>query len=279
MTNVFDRLTARPESVETVDSTDEETLDAGATASPGLNGSRDLDRGAPSAGPVSYTPRQVKDAALELLKYGLLEEERKPNLYRTALAEHEALGRVLEPLDLAMRVDEIRGLAYVVVADQVFDSVEGEWSHPLVRRQRLNLEQSLLIAILRQQFVSHEQQAGVGSTEALVALEDLLPQLQLYLGDLGSDTQEEKRLRNLLEQLKVHGIVSEPDEHNRVVIRPIIAHLAGPENLQSLLGAFRREAGGSQQQGSSSTGGRMDDSGDAGEQSPEARSVADGSDA
>ena len=271
MANIFDRLTARPESVEAVDSTEEETLDAGAGGE--LNGSSGLDRDAASAGPVSYTPRQVKDAALELLKYGLLEEQRKPNLYRAALAEREALGRVLEPLDLAMRLDEIRGLAYVVVADQVFDSVEGEWSHPLVRRLRLNLEQSLLIAILRQQFVAHEQQAGVGSTEALVALEDLLPQLQLYLGDLGSDAQEEKRLRNLLEQLKVHGIVSEPDEHNRVAIRPIIAHLASPENLQSLLGAFRREASGGQQQGSS-TGRPRDDSG---EQSPEAPAAADGS--
>jgi len=277
MANIFDRLTARPESVETTDSTDEETLDAGATANHELSGFCDLDRDA-SAGVVSYTPRQVKDAALELLKYGLLEEQRKPNLYRTALAEREALGRVLEPLDLAMRVDEIRGLAYVVVADQAFDSVEGEWSHPLVRRQRLNLEQSLLIAILRQQFVAHEQETGVGSTEALVALEDLLPQLQLYLGDLGSDAQEEKRLRNLLEQLKVHGIVSEPDEHSRVAIRPIIAHLASPENLQSLLGAFRREASGSQRQGSGSTGGPMDDAGDTGERTPEARGAADGSD-
>ena len=279
MANIFDRLTARPESVEAMDSTDEETSDVGAATNPGLSGSRDLDRDAASAGPVSYTPRQVKDVALELLKYGLLEEQRKPNLYRTALAEHEALGRVLEPLDLAMRVDEIRGLAYVVVADQVFDSAEGEWSHPLVRRQRLNLEQSLLIAMLRQQFVAHEQQAGVGSTEALVALEDLLPQLQLYLGDLGSDAQEEKRLRNLLEQLKVHGIVSEPDEHNRVAIRPIIAHLASPENLQSLLSAFQREASGSSQQQGSSTGGPMDASDDAGEQSPEARGAADGNDA
>ena len=271
MANIFDRLTARPESVEAVDSTEEETLDAGAGGE--LNGSSGLDRDAASAAPVLYTPRQVKDAALELLKYGLLEEQRKPNLYRAALAEREALGRVLEPLDLAMRLDEIRGLAYVVVADQVFDSVEGEWSHPLVRRLRLNLEQSLLIAILRQQFVAHEQQAGVGSTEALVALEDLLPQLQLYLGDLGSDAQEEKRLRNLLEQLKVHGIVSEPDEHNRVAIRPIIAHLTSPENLQSLLGAFRREASGGQHQGSS-TGRPRDDSG---EQSPAAPVAADGS--
>ena len=279
MANIFDRLTAKPESVKAMDSTDEETLDAGAAAGPELNGSGGLDRDASAAGPASYTPRQVKDVALELLKYGLLEEQRKPNLYRTALAEHEALGRVLEPLDLTVRVDEIRGLAYVVVADQVFDSAEGQWSHPLVRRQRLNLEQSLLIALLRQQFVAHEQQAGVGSTEALVALEDLLPQLQLYLGDLGSDAQEEKRLRNLLEQLKVHGIVSEPDEHHRVAIRPIIAHLASPENLQSLLSAFRRETSADNQQQGSSTGGPIDASDHTGEQSPAARNAAHGSDA
>lgn len=280
MANIFDRLTARPESVQTVGSTDEETPDAEVAASRSLNDSRDPDRDTASAGAgsISYTPSQIKDVALELLKYGLLEEQRKPNLYRTALAEHEALGRVLEPLDLAMRVDEIRGLAYVVVADHAFDSVEGEWSHPLVRRQRLNLEQSLLIAILRQQFVAHEQQAGVGSSEALVALEDLLPQLQLYLGGLGSDTQEEKRLRTLLEQLKVHGIVSEPDEHNRVAIRPIIAHLASPENLQSLLSAFRREVSGSRQPGGSTNGSR-DDAGDASDCSPEARAAGDGSDA
>ena len=267
MANVFDRLTAKPPSVD--------PPDAGTTSDRELNSPRDLDRDAVSPAPVSYTPRQIKDVALELLKYGLLEEQRKPNLYRTALAEREAVGRVLEPLDLAMRVDEIRGLAYVVVADQVFDSVEGEWSHPLVRRQRLNLEQSLLIAILRQQFVAHEQQAGIGSSEALIAFEDLLPQLQLYLGDLGSDAQEEKRLRNILEQLKVHGIVSEPDAHSRVAIRPIIAHLASPENLQSLLGAFRREASGRQRQ-DGRTGEPMDDSGDTRRQ---AQDAVDGGDA
>jgi hypothetical protein len=167
MANIFDRLTARPESAGTADSADAQTLDARTTASPELSGPHELDRDAVSEGAFSYTPRQVKDVALELLKYGLLEEQRKPNLYRAALAEREAIGRVLEPLDLAMRVDEIRGLLYVIVVDQVFDSVEEEWSHPLVRRQRLNLEQSLLIAILRQQFVAHEQQAGVGSSEAL----------------------------------------------------------------------------------------------------------------
>lgn len=191
---------------------------------------------------ATYTPRQIKEAALELLKFGLIEETRKPNIYRTAMTHHEAIARILEPLDLAMRVDDIRAIAYVVAASQVFESEEDEWSHPLVRRQRLNLEQSLLIAILRQHFIVHEQEAGVGASEARVSLDDLLPRLRDYLGDPGSDSQEDKRLRNLLEQLKVHGIVSEIDTSDQVTIRPIIAHLANPQNLQNLLHAYRTEA-------------------------------------
>jgi hypothetical protein len=157
------------------------------------------------------------------------------------VTHHEAIARILEPLDLAMRVDDIRAIAYVIAAAQVFESDEDEWSHPLVRRQRLNLEQSLLIAILRQHFIVHEQEAGVGASEARVSLDDLLPRLRDYLGDPGSDSQEDKRLRNLLEQLKVHGIVSEIDTSDQVTIRPIIAHLANPQNLQNLLHAYRAE--------------------------------------
>ena len=192
------------------------------------------------------TQRSVKDAVQELLKYGLLEEARKPNLYRTALTRREDLTRILEPLDLAVRFDEIRGLAFVVVCESFAHSVEPEavddidpWTHPLVRKQRLNLEQSLLIAILRQHFVASEQESGIGSTGAQISVEDLLPQLQTFLGDLGSDAQEQKRIRNLLEQLKGHGIVSEVDRHDQFFIRPIIAHVANPANLQALLQAFR----------------------------------------
>jgi hypothetical protein len=190
----------------------------------------------------TYTPRHIKEAALELLKFGMVEEARKPLIYRAAITHRSAIATILEPLDLAMKVDDFRAIAYVVIAEQAFESAEEEWSHPLVRRQRLNLEQSLLIAILRQHFIVHEQEAGVGAGEALITLDDLIPRLRDYLGDPGSDAQEEKRLRNLLEQLRVHGIVSEIDSNDQVTIRPIIAHLASPENLQNLLQALRTEA-------------------------------------
>ena len=190
----------------------------------------------------AYTPRNIKDATLELLKYGLLESSSKPNLYRTTVTYSPDINRALEALDLAVKIDEMRGLAYVVVAPSATESTDDEWSHPLVRRQRLNLEQSLLIAILRQQFIAHEQEAGLGARDALVSLDDILPQLQTYLGGLGSDMLEQKRLRNLLEQLRGYGVVSEVDRHDQFSIRPIIAHLANPESLTNLLHAFRKEA-------------------------------------
>lgn len=198
----------------------------------------DMGAQGPGLGPVAAV---VRGAILELMKYGLLEQSSKPNLYRSVLAHRDEVDRVLGWLELALRIDDVRGLAFIVVATA--SERDDEWAHPLVRRQRLTLEQSLLVAILRQQFVAHELEAGVGSGEARVALDDLLPHLQAYLGDLGSDAQERKRLLALLEQLKGHGIVSDLDQQERVTIRPIIAHLANPESLANLVQALREAAG------------------------------------
>ncbi|MFZ1872801.1 MAG: DUF4194 domain-containing protein, partial [Chania sp.] len=173
-------------------------------------------------------------AVQELLKYGLLEENQKPNLYRTALTNTEEISHILQPLDLEMGIDEIRGLLYVAVRQDDLQE-QDEWAHPLVRRQRLNLEQSLLVAMLRKHFIAYEQESGTGAGQATIAVDELIPQLQVYLGDPGSESKERTRVINLLDQLKGHGLVSALDAQERVTIRPIIAHLANPENLQALL--------------------------------------------
>jgi hypothetical protein len=196
----------------------------------------------PATDTIQYTNRQLKEATQELLKYGLLEMEAKPNLYRIAQAQSKQVNDILEPLDLAFEIDDVRGLAYIVVAEHIRDSGDDEWSHPLVRRQRLNLEQSLLLAILRQHYIAHEQESGLGSRNAIVALDELIPQLQVYLGDPGSEQAEDNRLRNLLEKLKGHGVVSEIDKRDQVTIRPIITHLADTQGLQSLLDTLKQLA-------------------------------------
>lgn len=235
MSDYFDRLAQRADTTPVSDEPGQPIDTAAETEQPTASG---------EAG--EYTPGNVKATAKELLKYGLLEADRKPNLYQVAVTQTTAINRVLEPFDLSLKIDDIRGLAFLIVSEQLFregDENDDEWSHPLVRRQRLTMEQSLLVAILRQHFIAYEQEAGLGAGEATVELEELLPQLQLYLGDTGSDTRDQKRLRGLLDNLKNHGIVSDIDANDQVVIRPIITHLANPENLQNLLHHFRQMAG------------------------------------
>ncbi|WP_347332282.1 DUF4194 domain-containing protein [Marinimicrobium locisalis] len=235
MASIFDELTVNQKA------SDEPQAPTASTTEPD----------APQATGQPRTTRRVRDAVQELLKFGLLEESQKPNLYRIVLTHSEAVASILEPLDLEMGADEVRGLVFLKVRRE--DSPEeDDWSHPLVRRQRLNLEQSLLVAILRQYFIAYEQESGTGAGEALVAVDELIPQLQVYLGDLGSDAKERTRVIQLLDQLKGHGVVSSLDAHERVTIRPIIAHLANPDNLQALLAWLKTQV--SQQEVGERTG-------------------------
>lgn len=224
MASIFDELTDRQNQSDTPQG--ERVPEPDATSDPSSASAEPTD--------PARTSRRVRDAVQELLKFGLLEESQKPNLYRIALTHSDAVDSALESLDLDMGVDEVRGLVFTKVRQE--DAPEpDDWTHPLVRRQRLNLEQSLLVAILRQYFIAYEQESGTGAGEALVAVDELIPQLQVYLGDLGSDAKERTRVIQLLDQLKGHGLVSSLDAHERVTIRPIIAHLANPDNLQALL--------------------------------------------
>lgn len=190
-----------------------------------------------------HTLNQIKEVSQQLLKHGLLESSTKQNLFQTAVTNQSKVNEILEPLDLTLKIDDIRGLAFVVVANIIDNKEDDEqWSHPLVRRQRLNLEQSLLVAILRKHFVAHELEAGIGDNNAVIHLDELLPELNAYLGELGSELRADKRLRNLLEQLKNYGVVTDVNEHEQVMIRPLIAHVANPENLKNLIEAIKRKA-------------------------------------
>lgn len=185
------------------------------------------------------TPAEVKALAQELLKNGFIESSGNAAAFLAVARLRRDLDAIFEPLDLSLDLDELRGLAVLRVADSASATPDEAWSHPLVRRQRLTLEQSLLVAILRQFHVVQELESGIGVREVRAALDELLSQLQVFLPDSGSDTKNRQRLLTLLDQLKPHGIVSEPDSRGEVVIRPLITRLANPETLAALLTHFR----------------------------------------
>jgi hypothetical protein len=196
----------------------------------------------PSLEPASLARREVKVAVQELLRSGFIDSAHKPALFNSISRLRPEIASALDPLDLRVMLDDHRGLAILRVAETAAENPAEEWGHLLVRRQRLTLEQSLLVAILRQFYVIQEQETGIGVTTVKVPLEDLLAQLTVFLGDSGSDAKNENRLITLLDQLKPHGIVSEPDQQREVTIRPLIAHLANPETLTVLLAHFREVA-------------------------------------
>lgn len=194
----------------------------------------------------SKTPLDMRQAVQFLLVHGWLESAAKPKLFNLAAAHTTLLNALLEPLDLHVVVDDVRGLAFLAVVpdyagDDTDESEQDDWTHPLMKRQRLTLEQSLLLAILRREFLQREQESGTG-VAVRVTVDSLLPQLETYLGATGSDMQERKRLGQLLENLRTHGMVSEVDAQDCITIRPMIVHLLNPENLQTLLLRLRAVA-------------------------------------
>jgi len=110
MPDIFDRLTTETEKPGP------DQHGQGATAKPISNTSA---QSLPDS-TVQYTSKNLKATAQELIKYGLLEADRKPNLYEIAINQTSAINNILEPLDLSLKIDDIRGLAFLVVSDQLF---------------------------------------------------------------------------------------------------------------------------------------------------------------
>ena len=204
------------------------------------------------------TPRQVKSATQELLRHGLIEAGAKPQLYQSLLTHADAVRTALEPLDLGLRLDEVRGVAFLALAEDFTqppepgmaatgsDAADG-WTHPLVRRHRLTADQTLLLAILRRHYIAHEQQAGLGAPMPRVALAELWAELSVYLGDSGSDRRDDRRLRDLLQKLREQGAVSDIETDDTVLLRPMLAQLLNPQSLEAVLHELQRMAGSTQE--------------------------------
>ena len=231
--DIFDRMAAQAAGVGVPQSLSKEELPA-------------LSESALAPQTTSKTPPNVRQALQFLLAHGWLESAAKPKLFHLIAAQTALFDTLLEPLDLRVVVDDVRGLAFLAVVpdyagDDTDESEQDDWTHPLMKRQRLPLDQSLLLALLRREFLQREQESGTG-TAVRVTVDSLLPQLETYLGAMGSDMQERKRLTQLLENLRTHGMVTEVDAQDCITIRPMIVHLLNPENLQTLLLRLREVA-------------------------------------
>lgn len=180
------------------------------------------------------TPRVIREVVQELFKHGFIEEADYGRLYRVALANTELIDQIFEPFDLNVQFDEVRGLVFVRVLHEPGVIVEG-WTHPLIRHYPFTLEQTLLIAVLRQYLIECEMENGIGSTIPQMTVDDVITHLRAYLGENGADFKDRKRAVRLLLHLRKHHLISMNEHSDRFTIRPLIAHVANPENLTALL--------------------------------------------
>ncbi len=230
MSNVFDPLDNNN------DASDSNAVSIEPTTTESIENSEALEAINTSEEDLSYTPKALKTITQELLKNGLIESSNKPELYQRLLSEKHKLANIFEPLDLAVSHDEMRGIAYLTVFKT--EECHDDWSHPLVRKKPLTLDQSLLVAILRQYYITYELDHGLGSADISIGLEELLALVHTYYGNHGSELADQKRLNETLNKLKEHGIVSGINKYEQITIRPIIVHVANHENLTLLLHAM-----------------------------------------
>ncbi len=185
---------------------------------------------------------QTKQALQEILKYGHLSQAQKPVLYQALVSNVASVNDYLSVIDFRLQIDGVRGLAFLIVyQNQESDNdampmLDG-WAHPLVRRQRLTLQQSLVLAILRQRLMELEQQYGIGYADTYMSLDELNKQFFIYHKSSGSESQDNERVTILVRQLAEHGLVA--IDQNQLLISPLIVHLLNPENLIELLKQYQ----------------------------------------
>lgn len=186
----------------------------------------------------------IKETVQKLLKHGFIEHDQSKetnHLYQICKNSKEQINQLLEPLDLCLQIDENRGLLVLKILQRptTEEQMEEAWQHPLVKRQRLTLEQSLLVALLRRYYLIQEQEKGTGTQSVRLYFPDLIHDAIVLIGDSGSDQKNERHVLKLIDQLKAHGIVSNPDQNNELIIRPLIVHFADPESLTVLLEQYK----------------------------------------
>lgn len=180
------------------------------------------------------TPRRIREVVQELFKHGFIEEAYYERLYQTALGNAELVSQIVEPFDLKIEFDEIRGLVFIRVLHEAAEVAEG-WTHPLILHKSFNLEETLLVAVLRQYLIECEMENGVGTAIPQMTVDDVIVQLRAYLGERGADFKDKKRAMGLLKKLRSRHLISMNEHSDRFTIRPLIAHVANPESLTALL--------------------------------------------
>lgn len=163
---------------------------------------------------------EARHAMIELLARGSITKRSKPGVYAAFLRWREDIRTSLADLNLQVSVDD---LFEVVVLLQHHEDGDEDYLPSLIRPRQLNLNETLVVLILRSYFREREV---AGELQMFITLEQILDGLMPFKPLRNSSSAEERSVRSAMESLRDLGlVVALRNEDSRWEISPAIRTL------------------------------------------------------
>lgn len=190
---------------------------------------------------MGLTELQASRRAMQkLIARGVIYESRHEADYRVLVNDAEQVSGVLEELSLRMSIDREVGVILLRLPDDYLEGEEEgeEGSHPLVRRRRMTLFDSLTAVVLRKHYREREL---TGEQRVRIDIEQLEQGLVPFLPLMGSEEIFRKHLRGVVDRFKdLNLLLSVRGSKTEFEIAPVIRVVVNAEWIESLVKEFQR---------------------------------------
>jgi hypothetical protein len=184
-------------------------------------------------------PAEARRALVELMRQGVVVAETRRLIF-DALCTHRAMiADHLADMYLRVLIDEPAGIALLLNA-QLGKTDDDEDTPTLISRRTLTVYDTLLLIVLRKQFLDRETAGDVRIRIDMAQIEALM---MPFLPLTGSTTSDRKKLNGAVDAMKKRKLVNVVrGEDERIEISPVIRYVVNAEYLEHLLAEYGRLA-------------------------------------
>jgi hypothetical protein len=185
-------------------------------------------------------PAEARRALVELMRQGVVVAESRRLVFDALCAHRTLIADHLADMYLRVLIDESAGLALLLNAQSGGNDDEEEDAAALISRRTLTVYDTLLLIVLRKNFLDRETAGDIRIRIDVAQIEALL---MPFLPLTGSTNSDRKKLNGAVEGMKRRKILNAVrGEDERVEISPVIRYVVNAEYLEHLLEEYRHLA-------------------------------------
>jgi hypothetical protein len=185
-------------------------------------------------------PAEARRALVELMRQGVVVAESRRLVFDALCAHRTLIADHLADMYLRVLIDESAGLALLLNAQSGGNDDEEEDAAALISRRTLTVYDTLLLIVLRKNFLDRETAGDIRIRIDVAQIEALL---MPFLPLTGSTNSDRKKLNGAVEGMKRRKILNAVrGEDERVEISPVIRYVVNADYLEHLLEEYRRLA-------------------------------------